>query len=97
MVFFKLIDPTRDNLEKSRDILLNMRGKIEQLREMEVGIDITRSKRSFDLMLFTKFESLGDLDDYIRHPIHITAQKHLSPLVELSNTVDYEYETSEKH
>lgn len=93
IVFFKLIDPQEENLYKCRDILLNMKGKVEQLQSIEIGFDYIRSKRSYDMALVTEFDTDHDLEDYQRHPVHITAQNHLSPFIEHSVTVDYKLET----
>lgn len=43
VVLFKLKNPTPENLEKTKEVLLNMEGKIPQLREIVVGIDLLRS------------------------------------------------------
>ncbi|HEX3014469.1 MAG TPA: Dabb family protein [Methanobacterium sp.] len=41
-----------------------MKGKIPELKDIEVGIDITHSDRSYNLALITKFESINDLEVY---------------------------------
>ncbi|TLM97569.1 Dabb family protein, partial [bacterium] len=53
-----------------RDKLLSMEGRISQIRHLEVGADIVRSERSFDLALLTRFDSLEDLQTYQIHPYH---------------------------
>lgn len=70
IVLFKLSDPTTENLSATRDKLLSMQGKIDQLRQLKAGIDIIRSERSYDIALVTKFDSLQDLQDYQVHPYH---------------------------
>jgi hypothetical protein len=70
IVFFKLNDQTPENIAKAKDKLLSMAGKIPQLRHLEVGADMVRSERSYDLALVTKFESLDDLQAYQVHPYH---------------------------
>ena len=70
IVFFKLTDQTPENIAKAKDKLLSMAGKIPQLRHLEVGVDMVRSERSYDLALVTKFESLDDLQAYQVHPYH---------------------------
>jgi len=47
-----------------------MDGKIDLLRHLEVGADIVRSERSYDLALVTKFDSMADLQAYQVHPYH---------------------------
>ncbi len=70
IVMFKLSEPTTENLSITRDMLLSMNGKIDQLRHLEAGIDVIRSERSYDIALITKFDSLQDLQTYQIHPYH---------------------------
>lgn len=70
IVLFKLNEPTPENVEKARQLLLSMEGKVEQLRHLEVGVDVIRSARSADIALVTKFDSLDELQAYQVHPYH---------------------------
>jgi hypothetical protein len=70
IVFFKLQDPTSEKIAAVKEKLLSMDGKISELRHLEAGIDLTRSERSFDVALVTKFDSLDDLQAYQVHPYH---------------------------
>jgi len=70
IVFFKLFDQSPENVAGAKEKLLSMAGKIPQLRHLEVGTDIVRSERSYDLALVTKFDSLEDLQAYQVHPYH---------------------------
>ncbi|GFO55997.1 stress responsive protein [Geomonas sp. Red276] len=70
IVLFKLKEPTAENIEKARNILLSMDGKVDLLRHLEVGVDVIRSERSADIALVTKFDSLADLQAYQVHPYH---------------------------
>ncbi len=88
IVLFKLKD--RLNSQKARDVLLGMKGKIPQLRDIEAGIDVLHSERSYDLALVTKFDSMEDLKAYQVHPVHIEVLKYMTSVMESSITVDYE-------
>ncbi len=70
IVFFKLSDQSPANVVKTRNVLLSMAGEISLLRHLEVGADVIRSERSYDLALVTKFDSLEDLQAYQVHPYH---------------------------
>jgi len=70
IVLFKLADPATENLAATRDKLLSMDGRIDLLRHLEVGIDLVRSERSYDIALMTRFDSLEDLQAYQIHPYH---------------------------
>lgn len=70
LVFFKLTDPSVENLAATRAKLLSMDGQIPFLRYLEAGIDVIRSERSYDVALITRFDSLDDLQAYQVHPYH---------------------------
>jgi hypothetical protein len=90
IVFYKLQDNSPENIEKVRDVFLGMRGKIEQLKHIEVGIDVVHSDRSYDLALITKFDSISDLKAYKEDPIHIEVSKYIHSVWKASASVDYE-------
>lgn len=70
IIFFKLAEPAAENITTVMEKLLSMQGKIPMLRHLEVGKDIVRSPRSYDVALITKFDSVEDLDSYQVHPYH---------------------------
>ncbi len=70
IVLFKLQEPTAENITLVRDTLLSMDGRIPMLQHLEVGVDVIRSERSYDVALYTRFASLEDLQAYQVHPYH---------------------------
>lgn len=89
IVFFKLKD--RSNIEKGKELLLSLDGKIPFLREIKVGEDVVHSERSYDIALITKFDSREDMDKYQVHPAHVNdVVKYLRPMLEGSVSVDFE-------
>lgn len=70
IVLFKLKEPTPENALAVKGMLQSMDGKLPMLRHLEVGTDVIRSERSYDVALYTKFESLSDLQSYQVHPYH---------------------------
>ena len=70
IVLFKLKERTPEGIEQAKGKLLSMEGKVEQLRHLEVGVDLIHSERSADVALVTKFDSLEDLQAYQVHPYH---------------------------
>ncbi|WP_435921746.1 Dabb family protein [Paenibacillus sp. DYY-L-2] len=91
IVFFKLKDTSPENLEKTAGVLRGLKGKVEQLRELEVGIDVIRSARSYDIALVATFESLADLDAYQVHPEHQKVIEYMNQVRESSVAVDFEF------
>ena len=91
IVFFKLADPTPANVAATRDKLLSMEGKIAVLRHLEVGVDVIRSERSYDLALVTHFDSLADLQAYQVDPYHAgEVVPHMKAVCSAIAAVDYE-------
>jgi len=90
IVLFKLNDKSKENLEKTADILMGMKGIISELKHIEVGIDVTHSDRSYDLALMTKFDSVADLNAYQTHPVHVKVAEYILSVRESTVTVDFE-------
>jgi hypothetical protein len=91
IVLFKLADPTPENLAATRNKLLSMDGKIDLLRHLEVGVDLIRSERSYDIALTTRFDSLDDLQSYQIHPYHAgEVVPHMKAVCSSVVAVDYE-------
>lgn len=88
IVLFKLIN--RSDIAKAKEVLLSMNGKIPQLRHLEVGTDILQSKRSYDIALIAKFDSMEDMQAYQTHPVHVAVSDYITTIRELSVSVDYE-------
>ncbi len=89
IVFFKLHDRSLENKQKFRDALESMRGKIPQIRAMEVGVNVVESARAYDVALYQKFDSLDTMQEYQTHPIHQTLLPYLRESSESIVAVDY--------
>ncbi len=91
VVCFKLKNPTESLLRDTKEILLSMRGRVPQLRDIEVGIDRLGSERSYDVILVATVDSFAALEDYQNDPYHCgTVKKHMHAVREASVAVDYE-------
>jgi hypothetical protein len=91
IVFFKLTNPNAENISVTKAKLLSMDGKIDLLRHLEVGEDVIRSERSYDLALVTKFDSMDALQAYQVHPYHAgEVVPHMKSVCSSVVAVDYE-------
>ncbi|MHB8063758.1 MAG: Dabb family protein [Ruminiclostridium sp.] len=90
IVLFKLKDTSDKNIQETKEILLSLQGKIPFLRFIEVGTDILHSERSYDVGLYTKFDSLADMQSYQIHPVHVKVSEHMQSVRESSISIDYE-------
>lgn len=87
IVFMKF--PDFSLAQEAKEKLLSMKNNIDELVDIEVGIDFGRSERSFDLALVTTFESKEDLDKYRVHPYHQEIVKWLKANETETKVVDY--------
>ncbi|MGB9936512.1 MAG: Dabb family protein [Methanobacterium sp.] len=90
VVMFKFKNKSEESIRKAENMLLDMEGKIEELKHIEVGRDITKSDRSYDVALLTKFESVEDLKAYQINPLHVEIAEYLVSASESIVAVDYE-------
>ena len=91
IVCFKLKNPTEELCNKTKEILLSMKGNVPMLIHVNVGIDFLHSERSYDIILETYFETKEDLDNYQNDPYHCNVvKKHMHAVRESSVAIDYE-------
>ena len=88
IVFMKF--PDFSLAQEAKERLLSMREHIEELAGIEVGIDFSRSERSFDLALVTTFKTKEDLEKYRIHPYHQEIVAWLKANDTETKVVDYE-------
>lgn len=91
VVFFKLKDGSADCIEETSKVLQGLEHKIEQLRSLEIGKDLLRTERSYDIALIAVFESLEDLQAYQVHPEHQKVIAYMNEVRESSIAVDFEF------
>jgi hypothetical protein len=89
IVLFKLKDRNALSIEKARDVLLGLKGKIPVLRHLEVGVDVLHTERSYDIALTARFDSLEDLQAYQEHPVHVEVVNYMRQVRESAIAVDY--------
>ncbi len=91
IVCFKLTDNSPEKLEKAKNILLSMKDKVPTVREIEVGIDVLHSERSYDIILQVLLDDISSLDAYQNDPYHCSVVKtYMHSVRESSIAVDYE-------
>jgi hypothetical protein len=90
VILAKLKDRSVQNIQSTHALMSSLNGKIPSLRHLEVGIDLTRSERSYDLALIAKFDDLAGLDAYQTHPIHVPISARVRELAASIVAVDYE-------
>lgn len=74
---------------EARDRFESMKGRIPALLDIEVGVDIVRSERSFDLALITRHTDLAGMEAYQVHPVHQEMLAWVKPRVTRIHAVDF--------
>ena len=82
-------DVRKDVARKFAEALIQLPDLIEQLKSIEVGININ-PKESWDLVLTATADSLEDIAIYSAHPAHVAAVSIIAPYKDERACVDYE-------
>ena len=90
IVMIKFKPEHQADIPAVREKLLALPAQIDAIRHYEVGLDVIRSERAWDLVIFSKFDSLETLEIYDKHPAHMEAVAFLRPLRSDIASVDYE-------
>ncbi|MDE6475199.1 MAG: Dabb family protein [Clostridia bacterium] len=89
IVMYKLKEPTEQNAIALQQKFLSMKGKIDVLRDIQSGVDVLRSDRSFDVVLICQFDTMADMEIYRTHEVHLPVMEYVKSVVECSKSVDY--------
>lgn len=90
IVMFQFKEENKEaNLLWVKAMLDALPSKIDTLKSMEVGMDISRSERSFDLVLTSLFEDQDGLNEYAVHPAHLEVVSVIKEVTSLAKVVDY--------
>jgi len=89
VVCFKL--KKGESVERAKEVLLSMKGKVPEIIDITVGTDLLHSERSFDIILEVTVKDLKSLDLYQKDVYHCEIVKpHMHKVRETSVAVDYE-------
>lgn len=67
-----------------------LKGQIEEILELEVGINCVMGDQAYDLVLVSAFENLEALDRYQVHPLHKAIGELIGQVRSERTVVDYE-------
>ncbi|MDZ5253913.1 Dabb family protein [Clostridium sp. LIBA-8841] len=95
IVMWKLKDDAEGNSKAEnakiiKDSLEDLQGKIKEIVALEVGIDVNKSEQAYDIVLYSTFNSLEDLDSYQKNPDHVKAGSFVKKVASSRVVVDYE-------
>ena len=90
IVMFKLKDASPDHATHCKSLLDSLPAQIDEIRSYDVGVDVLRSERSWDLALVSTFDDLDALERYRVHPAHEEVARYLVEASETRAAVDFE-------
>jgi len=79
-----------ENAKKLKSLLESLKAKISEIRRIEVGINVNPSNAAFDVVLYSEFDSLSDLEAYQKHPEHLKIVSFVNRVRSERGVVDYE-------
>jgi hypothetical protein len=74
-----------------------LKGRIDGLKHIEVGVDISRVDYACDVVLVSEFANAADLRSYATHPEHLRVRQELGDLRIERHQVDYAIEPEAGH
>lgn len=80
----------KENALKMKTILTGLKGKITGLKHIQVGLDVSETPASFDVVLYSEFENRQACEAYMKHPEHIKAGGFVGKVAAERVLVDYE-------
>lgn len=80
----------QENAIKLKEKLESLRDKIEEIKDIEVGINVNPSEAAFDVVLYSEFENLEALNIYQNHPEHKKIVEFVTQIRTDRCVVDYE-------
>lgn len=90
LVCFKYKPDTADAARDDHRTRLRTLADIEGVRQLHVGADVVRSRRSYDTGLSVTFVDRAALDAYQKHPRHVPVAQFGVALCEQIVAVDFD-------
>ncbi|MEV0590715.1 Dabb family protein [Nonomuraea cavernae] len=87
VVLMKFADP--GDAPEAKKLLEGLRGRVEQIGDLSVGLDVIGSEVSYDLCLTTTHDSAEALRGYQEHPAHLEVATWLRPRLAARAVVDH--------
>jgi len=81
----------QDVIGAIEDALLGLKGKITELKHIEVGINYELTAKSYDICLISHFENIQQLDAYRIHPEHLKIAELIGQHAVERAAVDFEF------
>jgi hypothetical protein len=78
-------------LSELKTALESLKGKIQEVKFLEVGLNHKTETEDYDIVLLSHFETIAALDVYRTHPEHLKVVALFADVVESRAAVDYKF------
>ena len=90
IVFFKFNEENKEqNIKQTKDMLEQLKSKIDIIKDFEVGINFDQAQRAMDLSLYSTFDTIEDLQSYALNPEHQKVIEFIKSVTQYTKVVDY--------
>lgn len=79
-----------ENLVRAKAAIESLRESVPYVRHLEAGVDIRADHDPSDLVIYSEFDTLEDLQAYQVHPEHVRVAQLIGEMRETRAVVDYE-------
>jgi len=76
-------------LELFKEKIEELKNKIPEIINIEVGIDINFDSSSSDFCVITEVENLKNLEIYANHPEHLSVIEFIKPYITERKVIDF--------
>ncbi|NCA67937.1 MAG: Dabb family protein [Clostridia bacterium] len=91
IVLFKLKNPDEANIAAAKEKLMSMQNRVEEIMDIEVGVDFLHSERSYDIALIVLLKDRDALNAYQTNPYHCgEVRVYMRSVAASSVTADYD-------
>lgn len=78
-----------ENAQRMKREIEALRGKIPQVRHIEVGMNAVPADAAYDVAIYSEFNDTKDLETYAKHPEHMKVVEFVKKVIESRVVVDY--------
>jgi hypothetical protein len=75
---------------KVKTLLEGLKTRVPRIKHLEVGIDVSNTESSYDVVLYSEFANRDDCTVYMKHPEHLKAAEYIGKVRAQRVLVDYE-------
>ena len=86
---FKLKDRSGDSIDKAKEVLMNMKGKIDSIYTMQVEVCTRPSQMTYDILMISKYKTQEDFQAYLVHPLHVEVGNYIKDAMDGVSVVSY--------